>query len=196
MEQFWHFFQLGFRHILNVYHYEHVLFLIALVVPFAFKDWLRLMLLSFIFVLGHTMALVLCVLGIITVKTNFVDLLVPVTILTIAVCNFFTAGKSQKKENISFVFIICMFYGILHGLHYTNTFNKILYNTKKIWLPISEISLGMEAAQLLVIFILLVLSYIVQTVFRFSKRDWTLTLSAFIIGVVLPLIVQHKIWLR
>jgi hypothetical protein len=28
--------------------------------------------------------------------------------------------------------------------------------------------------------------------FRFSKRDWTLVMSAFIIGVVIPLIIQVK----
>jgi uncharacterized membrane protein len=63
-------------------------------------------------------------------------------------------------------------------------------------LPLGEFALGIEAAQIVVVFIVLVLSYIVQTVFRFSKRDWTLVMSAFIIGVVLPMIIENEIWSR
>ena len=39
------------------------------------------------------------------------------------------------------------------------------------------------------------MAYIVQTVFRFSKRDWALVMSAFVIGVVLPMILQSEIFL-
>jgi len=63
-------------------------------------------------------------------------------------------------------------------------------------LPLSEFALGIEAAQIIVVFVVLILSYIVQTFFRFSKRDWTLVMSSFIIGVVLPMIIESKIWNR
>ncbi|MEP6929714.1 MAG: HupE/UreJ family protein, partial [Flavobacterium sp.] len=46
------------------------------------------------------------------------------------------------------------------------------------------------------VFVALLLSYIVQTVFRFSKRDWALVMSAFIIGVVIPMIIESPIWNR
>ena len=63
-------------------------------------------------------------------------------------------------------------------------------------LAILESALGIEAGQLVVVLVVLILAYIVQTVFRFSKRDWTLVMSAFIIGVVLPIILGNEIWLR
>jgi hypothetical protein len=63
-------------------------------------------------------------------------------------------------------------------------------------LPLSEFALGIEAAQIVVVFIVLILSYIVQTVFRFSRRDWALVFSAFVIGVVLPMIIGNEIWIR
>ena len=59
-----------------------------------------------------------------------------------------------------------------------------------------EYSLGIETSQIIVVFIVLILSYIVQTFFRFSKRDWTLVMSSFVIGVVLPMIIQSEIWNR
>ena len=61
-------------------------------------------------------------------------------------------------------------------------------------LPLLEFALGIEAAQIIVVVVFLIISYIVQTFFRFSKRDWALVLSGCIIGVVLPMILQSEIF--
>lgn len=197
MSEFWIYFQIGLKHVLDTHAYDHVLFLIALAIPFTFKDWKRIVLLVTLFTIGHTMALLLSVFGIIAIKVNVVELLIPITILITAVFNLFTAGKSSKKESINLIFFITLFFGIIHGLGFSNYFKSILGGdaNSKI-LPLSEFALGIEAAQIVVVFVVLILSYIVQTVFRFSKRDWTLVMSAFIIGVVIPLIIQSEIWIR
>ena len=197
MSEFWIYFQIGLKHVLDIHAYDHVLFLIALAIPFTFKDWKRIVLLVTLFTIGHTMALLLSVFGIIAIKVNVVELLIPITILITAVFNLFTAGKSSKKESINLIFFITLFFGIIHGLGFSNYFKSILGGdaNSKI-LPLSEFALGIEAAQIVVVFVVLILSYIVQTVFRFSKRDWTLVMSAFIVGVVIPLIVQSEIWIR
>jgi hypothetical protein len=143
------------------------------------------------------MALMLSVFEIVAIKVNVVELLIPITILITALFNLFTAGKSNKKESINLVFFITLFFGIIHGLGFSNYFKSILGGSasSKI-LPLTEFALGIEAAQIVVVFIVLVVSYIMQTIFRFSKRDWTLVMSAFIIGVVIPMIVASEIWNR
>jgi len=197
MSQFLIYFQLGLKHILNIYSYDHISFLIALAIPLTFKDWKQILILVTTFTIGHTVALLLSIFGIITVKVAVVELLIPFTILIVGLFHLFTAGKSGKKESINLVFFITLFFGIIHGLGFLNTFNSIHRGTatSKL-LPVLEFALGIEAGQLVVILVALILSYIVQTVFRFSKRDWTLVMSAFIIGVVLPIIIGNKIWLR
>ncbi|OCB76843.1 HupE/UreJ family protein [Flavobacterium crassostreae] len=197
MSEFWIYFQIGLKHVLDIHAYDHVLFLIALTVPYAFKDWQRLFVLVSIFTIGHTMALLLSVLDIVIIKVNVVEVLIPVSILITAVFNLFTAGKSGKSERVNLVFFVTLFFGIIHGLGFSNYFKSILGGTasSKI-IPLAEFALGIEAAQLIVVFVVLVASYIVQTVFRFSKRDWALVLSAFIIGVVLPMIIESEIWIR
>jgi Kef-type K+ transport system membrane component KefB len=50
---------------------------------------------------------------------------------------------------------------------------------------------GIEAAQIIVVFIVLI---ICTNRFRFSGLD--LVMSAFIIGVVLPMIIENEIWTR
>ena len=197
MQEFWIYFQIGLKHVLDIHAYDHVLFLIALTIPYSFKDWKRVALLVTLFTIGHTMALMLSVFGIVAIKVNVVEFMIPVTILITALFNLFTAGKSGKKESINLVFFTTLFFGIIHGLGFSNYFKSILGGdaASKV-LPLAEFALGIEAAQIIVVFVLLIISYLVQTVFRFSKRDWTLVLSPFVIGVVIPLLVESELWIR
>ncbi|WP_291097171.1 MULTISPECIES: HupE/UreJ family protein [unclassified Flavobacterium] len=197
MSEFWIYYEIGLRHVLNIRAYDHVLFLIALTVPHAFKDWKRILLLVSLFTIGHTLALLLSVFGVIVIKVNLVEFLIPITILIVAIFNLFTAGKSSKHESISIVGFITLFFGIIHGLGFSNYFKSILGGSPQSkLLPLSEFALGIESSQIIVVFVVLILSYIVQTFFRFSKRDWTLVMSSFVIGVVLPMIVENEIWNR
>jgi hypothetical protein len=197
MSEFWIYFEKGLRHIFNLFAYDHILFLIALTVPYAFKDWKRLLLLVTIFTVGHTLSLMLSVFGVIIIKGNLVEFLIPITILIVAFFNLFTAGKSSKQESISIIGFVTLFFGIIHGLGFAGYFKTVVGGSPQSkLLPLSEFSLGIETSQLIVVFIVLILSYIVQNFFRFSKRDWTLVISAFVIGVVLPMIISSDIWNR
>lgn len=195
MSEFLLYFKIGLNHVLDINGYDHVLFLIALTVPYAFKDWKRVLLLVTLFTVGHTLALILSVYEIVIIKASLVEFLIPITILVTAVFHLFTAGKSGKNESITFVSFVTLFFGVIHGLGFSNYFKSILPGsaTDKL-LPLLEFALGIEAAQIIVVIIVLLLSYIVQTFFRFSKRDWTLVMSAFVIGVVLPMIIKSDIW--
>ena len=195
MSEFLLYFNIGLKHVLDINAYDHVLFLMALVIPFAFKDWKKVLILVSLFTLGHTIALILSVYGVVRIDAVLVEFLIPITILITAVFYLFTAGKSSKNESITFVAVITLFFGIIHGLGFSNYFKTILPgNASDKLIPLLEFALGIEAAQLIVVFVVLILSYIVQTFFRFSKRDWALVMSAFVIGVVLPMIIQSEIF--
>jgi HupE / UreJ protein len=197
MSEFCTYFEIGIRHVLNISAYDHVLFLIALTVPYAFKDWKKILFLVSIFTIGHTLALILSVFGIIVIKVNLVEFMIPITILITAIFNLFTAGKSSKTESIGVVGFVTLFFGIIHGLGFSNYFNTILSGkASDKMLPLLEFALGIETSQLIIVFVVLILSFIVQTVFRFSKRDFALVMSAFVVGVVIPLIIQSPIWNR
>jgi hypothetical protein len=104
MSQFWIYFQIGLKHVLDIDSYDHVLFLIALATPFSFKDWKRIVLLVSLFTIGHTMALLLSVFGIIAFKVSVIELLIPITILITAIYNLLTASKSNKNRGLNLIF--------------------------------------------------------------------------------------------
>ena len=195
MSEFMIYFEIGLRHVLDINAYDHILFLIALTVPYAFKDWKKVLILVSVFTLGHTLALFLSVFEIVTIKASLVEFLIPITILCTAVYNLFTSGKSAKKDSISVTGFITLFFGIIHGLGFSNYFKSILPgSTGDKMLPLLEFALGIEIAQIIVVLIVLVLSFIVQNFFRNSKRDWILIVSSIIIGVIIPMLIESEIW--
>lgn len=197
MDLFWVYFQIGLKHVLDINSYDHILFLLALTVPYAFKDWKKVLLLISIFTIGHTLALLLSIFGIITIKASFVEFLIPISIFFAAIYNLFTAGKSSKNSSISLVGFLTLFFGIIHGLGFSNYFNTILSgNATDKLIPTLEFALGIETAQIIIVFVVLLLSFVVQNFLKFSKRDWTLVVSSVIIGIVIPMIVESEIWIR
>lgn len=195
MTDFWIFFKVGLNHVLDFNGYDHMLFLIALTVPYVAKDWKRILILVSFFTFGHTLSLLLSVFNVIAVKASLVELLIPITILITAFFNLLMAGKTSKNGNMSFIAGITVFFGIIHGLGFSNYFNALLPGKpfEKV-APLLEFALGIEAAQILIVIAVLILSFIAQTLLRFNKRDFTLIMSSFVIGVVIPLIAQNPIW--
>ena len=195
MAEFWIFFQLGLRHVLDINGYDHLLFLVALTAPFLFKDWKQILILVTVFTLGHTVALLLNVFNLISVRGVLVEFLIPISILITAIFTLLNGGKPGRPASQSIIMFITLFFGIIHGLGFSTYFKSLLSGspTDKL-LPLFEFALGIEAAQVIVVVCVLVLSYIVQTFTKFNKRDWTLVLSAFVVGVVLPMIIDNNIW--
>lgn len=195
MDAFFIYVNMGINHVLDIKGYDHVLFLLALISPYAFKDWKRILFLVSIFTVGHTLALFLSVYNVVSVKASLVEFLIPVTILITALFALFTAGKTTKKESVTFVAGVTLFFGLIHGLGFSNYFKTIMIGTpsEKV-LPLMEFALGIEVAQLVVVMIGLVLAYVAQAFFKFSKREWGLIIASFIIGAVVPMLIENEIW--
>ena len=190
LENFWFNVQYGIYHVLDIKAYDHVLFLIVLTVPYMFKDWKRIFLLVSMFTLGHTLSLVLAVYGIISVKATMVEFLIPITILIVALFNVFTSGKGAQKEKVGILFLSTLFFGLIHGLGFAREFKMLLGDTDSKLLLLLEFALGIEIAQLIIVLAVLILGYISQSIFRFNKRDWIMVISAVVVGLVIPMILN------
>lgn len=182
----------GMNHVLDINAYDHVLFLIVLTVPYVFKDWKRVLLLVSVFTLGHTLSLVLAAYNVVSVNAQLVEFLIPVTILIVALYNVFTAGKSAQKEKIGVLFLTTLFFGLIHGLGFAREFHMLLGASDNKLVLLLEFALGIEIAQVIIVFVVLFLSYVVQTIFRFTKRDWIMVISAIVVGLVIPMLLNSE----
>lgn len=188
MDTFWLYFKQGLFHVLDWQAYDHILFLIVLTVPYLFSNWKRLLGLVTVFTVGHTLALVLAAYDIVSVKSSWIELLIPITILVTALFNVFTAGKSAKKEKVGIYVITTLFFGLIHGLGFSTYFNMMTTNTSHKFLPLIEFTLGIEVAQIAIVLCVLIVSFLGQSLLRFSLRDWVLVISAVVIGMVIHLL--------
>jgi hypothetical protein len=197
MSEFWLYFETGLRHVLDINAYDHILFLVALTVPYVFKDWKNVLLLVTIFTIGHTLSLMLSVYGVVRVNEGVVEFLIPITIFITAVFNIIKSGKkAQKNSNsLNFVSVVTLFFGVIHGLGFSNYFKLVLDKSAKDKLvPLLEFALGIESAQIIIVLCVLIVAYILSEFFRLNRRDWVLVTSAFIAGVVVPMITGNKFW--
>ncbi|WP_044404771.1 HupE/UreJ family protein [Lacinutrix sp. Hel_I_90] len=194
LQEFWFDVKYGIDHVLDINAYDHILFLIVLTVPYLFKDWKRVFLLVTMFTVGHTLSLVLATYGAVSIKASIVEFLIPVTILIVAIFNVFTSGKGAQKEKVGVLFISTLFFGLIHGLGFARELKMHLSaGENKLWLLL-KFALGIEIAQIVIVFIVLFLGYLMQTIFRFSKRDWVMVISAVVIGLVIPMLIRNNIF--
>ena len=187
LESFLKFLELGFYHILNFSSHDHILFVMVVSIPFLFKDWKRILIIISLFTIGHTVSLILGVYDIVNLNVVVTEWLIPVTIFFTALYNIFTSGKSVKNRPYA-IYGIVLFFGLIHGLGFANAFEQLVASEESTLLSILEFSFGIELGQLLVVLCVLILSFISQTIFRFSNRDWVLVMSSIILGFILPLI--------
>ncbi|WGD36109.1 HupE/UreJ family protein [Olleya sp. YS] len=190
LQEFWINVQYGINHVLDINAYDHVLFLIVLAVPYLFRDWKRVLWLVTMFTIGHSISLVLASFGKVKVDSNLIEFLIPLTILIVATYNVFTAGKTAKSQKIGLLFVSTLFFGLVHGFGFAREFRMNLDEGDNRVIKLLEFALGIEIAQIIIVFIVLFLGYLFQTVFRFSKRDWIMVVSAIVIGLVIPMLLN------
>jgi len=188
LDNFWFNVQYGINHVLDPNGYDHVLFLIVLAVPYLFKDWKRVLLLVSLFTLGHTLSLVLAAYNVVRVNSSLVEFLIPVTIFITAIYNVFTAGKKDKGGKIGLLFFSTLFFGLIHGLGFAREFKMFAGESQNKIELLLEFALGIEIAQVIIVFVALFLGFLCQTIFRFSRRDWIMVISAVVVGLVIPMI--------
>lgn len=193
MDQLWAFFKLGFFHILDWSAHDHILFLIVLIAAYTMHEWKRILRWITLFTIGHTVALLLSANDVMQIDTTWVAFLIPLIILITACYAIFSGGKKIRNEKINIPVFMSTFFGVVHGLGFSDYFTQISGTKEASFLSIIEFGIGVEIAQILVAIGVLVLAFIFQSVLRFSKRDWVLVISSIIIGLTLPILSEN--WL-
>ncbi len=192
MSEFWTYFQIAWNHVLDIKSYYHILIVIALITPYSFREWKTVSVLITILGVGEIVALFLAFFGVVNNNFDFTALLIPITILIAALFNFFTIGKASKGNGINWIGFLALVFGIIHGLAFYNYYISVVTGTLSHKLvPLLEYTIGIQVVQLVIALFFLILSYIIQNFFRFSKRDFILVCSSFTIGVVLPIIITQ-----
>jgi len=182
MNDFTFYFDLGWHHIISWNALDHILFIVALAAIYLLKDWKQVIVLVTAFTIGHSLTLALSVYDVIRVNSDWVEFLIPCTILVTAVFNFFQTGFSKRKLRLNY--FLALFFGLIHGLGFANTIRFMLAKDQQIGWGLFGFNVGLEAGQILVVAIILVAGFLVVTLAGLKRNWWVWGLSfiAFVIA--------------
>lgn len=195
MEQFDVYFGLGRDHILDYRNgYDHILFVIALCALYQMREWKQILILITAFTLGHSVTLALSTLEIVAVPAEYIEFLIPVTILITAVSNLFKNEENLLSGYIQLNYFYAGFFGLIHGLGFSNYLKAILGKDAGIISQLFAFNVGLEFGQIIIVAIFLLGSFILVDLFGVSRRDWKMVISSMIAGIALILIKDKIFW--
>ncbi|MDR6786548.1 ABC-type antimicrobial peptide transport system permease subunit [Pedobacter africanus] len=181
MQEFPLYFQLGWQHILDWQGYDHILFVMALCGTYMLADWKKVLILVTAFTVGHSITLALSVFKVISVNTALIEFLIPVTILITAAANIFSKRKKPKGQ--TFKYLMALFFGLIHGLGFSNYLKSLLGKSSSITAELFAFNIGLEFGQILIVAGVLILSFILIWIVKIKRWDWNFFLSSAIFGI-------------
>jgi len=192
MEEFKTWFFIGFDHIMDIQALDHTLFILALVVAYDSSQIKKIIFLVTAFTIGHSVTLAFSALELISFNQKIIEFSIPLTIFLTALNNIVNR-KESKKKFVSSNYIIGLVFGLIHGLGFANYLKALLFKGNIVF-ELFAFNVGIEIAQIILVFVFLFLSFLFSR-FIFSKReDWILFVSALIMGISFMLISNAKFW--
>ena len=179
METFWFYFDLGFDHVLDIGGLDHLYFLVALSIPFAFKNWRRLLLWVSLFTLGHSMSLLVTHFEWLKIDSDWVELLIPITICI--TCLSILVQKKHSHLKGVWINLITLFFGLIHGLGFGRYFKMIASEGEAI-LGLLEFALGVEFAQILIVIFVLLVNWIAVGILKIQAQKWQLIIASMVLS--------------
>jgi hypothetical protein len=175
MDDFTFYFSLGWHHIINREALDHLMFITALAAIYLIKNWKQVLVLVTAFTIGHSLTLALSTYDIIRVKSDWVEFLIPLTIVITAVFNLLLKDFTPKKLRLNY--FLALFFGLIHGMGFANTVRFMLAKEQHIAIPLFGFNVGLEAGQIVVVLIILTAAYLAITKAGLPRRAWVYGLS-------------------
>lgn len=182
--------RLGFNHIVDINGYDHIIFILTLCAGYSFTQFRKILILVTAFTVGHSFTLVLATLKIFTLPNHIVEFLIPVTILITAISNLFNPNGGKNR----FVYVLTLFFGLIHGLGFSNYLQNLLGKEASILIPLLAFNIGLEIGQIVIVSVHFLILFLAMTMFKLNHKNWKLFLSGAAVGIALTLIIENKIW--
>jgi HupE / UreJ protein len=165
------YFGIGAEHILL--GFDHVLFIVALILPGG--SLLSLVGMVTAFTVAHSITLALSVLGIVSLPSQIVEPVIALSIAYVAFENLALQSAPSRRWAVSFLF------GLVHGFGFAGALSEVGLPTSGLIAALVGFNLGVEAGQMLIVAVLLPLLLWLQ---RFTWEPRLAQLSSMAIMVV------------
>lgn len=186
MDDFWFYFSLGWEHIISKDALDHQLFIIALAAVYTFSDIKQVLIMVTAFTIGHSLTLILSVANIIHFPVNWVEFFIPCTIFITALNNLLNTRFSFRSN-----YYLALIFGFIHGMGFANSIRIMLAKDQNIGLGLFGFNVGLEAGQLIVVALVLILTAISIKYIKVKHKDWVFFLSSGVFALALKMAIER-----
>jgi hypothetical protein len=188
------FVSLGFHHIADPRAFDHLLFLVTLCAVYRPADWRKLLVLITAFTIGHSTTLVLAGTQLLSIPSDLVELLIPVTIVLTSLYNIAFGGNTGETGTFSAAvrwnYAMALFFGFIHGMGFANYFGALMGESGEIVWPLFSFNVGIEIGQIAIVLVFFGIYAGIEGLFHFRHRDWNQYVSGLGGGGALVLLMQ------
>lgn len=189
MQDFGFYFDLGWKHIISLDALDHQLFIAALAAIYLLKDWKQVLILVTAFTIGHSLTLALSIFDVIRFDSKWVEFLIPLTIVITALSNLFQKKFTARSVRINY--FLALLFGLIHGMGFANNLRFMLASDQGIGWSLFGFNVGLEAGQIVLVTLLLLLAHVVVNVFRANRREWVIFLSAAVFALSFKMVLER-----
>jgi hypothetical protein len=182
--------RLGFKHIIDLGGVDHILFVLALTLRYVWSDWKKILVLVTSFTIGHSLTLALSTLSLIDISVNWIEFLIPVTILITALSNFWV-NDFEFTQRYSAHYGLALFFGLIHGLGFSNYLKSLLGKEAFLLGPLFSFNIGLEIGQILIVGVILAISYCLVIVLKIPRKMYVRYGSILAISLSLRMILER-----
>ncbi|MBK8712373.1 MAG: HupE/UreJ family protein [Niastella sp.] len=189
MNDFTFYFNIGWHHIININALDHLLFILALASLYLLKYWKQALILVTAFTIGHSLTLALSVYDVIRFNSNWVEFLIPLTIVCTALFNLLQ--KTLDAKSLRLNYFLALAFGLIHGMGFANSIRFMLAKSQDILVPLLSFNLGLEAGQIFVVILILLASWLIVNKLRLNRRIWVAVLSLIALLVATEMCIER-----
>ena len=189
MTDFLFYLKLGWEHIISLDALDHQLFVLVLVAVYTYYDWRKILVLVTAFTIGHSITLALSVLDIVRVPADWVEFLIPLTILITAADNIFMRNKQTSLMRLNYY--LALVFGLIHGMGFANTARLMMAQEQNIFTPLLGFNIGLELGQVVVVLIILLLEFLLIKFLKLKKIYWMVFASAVTLVISLTICIER-----
>jgi len=146
-ESMWRFLKMGVEHIFI--GYDHICFLIALIVVSKFRDVVKIIT---SFTIAHSITLILAALDVVRVPSRLVETCIAATIVYVAIENLWVKDTRHR-------WMLTFFFGLVHGFGFANVLSGLNPQREGLIRCLLSFNVGVEVGQLAIATLLLPLAY-------------------------------------
>ena len=103
------------------------------------------------------------------------------------------AGRQKKfsAKSIRINYFLALFFGLIHGMGFANAIRFMLAKDQSLGWGLFGFNVGLEAGQIVVVVILLIIAWGFLNLFKVNRREWVIFLSAAVFGLALKMAIER-----